>query len=277
MKIFKKIVSMICVFILTIMVTNASVNTKNGLLVSGKADELVTRQRITNQLTDSYQKEDKNIKDIKVTLGNLQYHINVPVLSQSSLNYAYNKHYDLDNGDLLYADNSCSIVASTSIIKYYETDAYEYKYTPTELFIKLYRDSRVKSWTSSGNGTIGTYHDNIVNHGFKNIVGSKNKAENKWYDTTSRIISTLKNKQPLMFTLPNHAVVATGFMDVTITYKTSETTGMLWWKKTTEVSKTKTEKYIEVMNGWGYHSYMRANQISNVFNGNITTNIKVND
>ncbi|NLK12931.1 MAG: hypothetical protein GX312_04970 [Candidatus Phytoplasma sp.] len=44
-----------------------------------------------------------------------------------------------------------------------------------------------------------------------------------------------------------------------------------------QVTKSHIEEYIEVMNVWGYHSYINASMISNVFNGNITTPIKIND
>ena len=279
MRVFKRSILLFCTLILTFSIISTSIQTKSMLFGSGKADDLVSYYGISNQVTKKYQDKDKNITNIKVTLDTIEHQVKVPVLSQSHLNYAYNMAYDLYNkpDDSNYADNSCSVVASTCIIKYYETEKYNQKMDATSLFIKLYRDITLKGWTSATNGTIGTKHDNIVNHGFKNIVGSKNVAENKWYDTKERIENNLKKGNPLMFTLPDHAVVATGLLKAHVTYTTKETTGILWWKKTTTVTKSHIEEYIEVMNGWGYHSYINASMISNVFNGNITTPIKIND
>ncbi|MDO9629336.1 MAG: hypothetical protein Q7I99_05485 [Acholeplasmataceae bacterium] len=215
----------------------------------------------------------------------MEYNLPVVNFSQST----FNTHFLNTYGTTI--SGTCTIVAATEIINYYGTvkndiqvynrsvrspGLLNYVYSignqPEDVFSAIFRMSRNNLYITNTSGTLNTVHDNILQYSF-NMFDSNNTIANT-YTLVDNIKSETKNGRPVMFNVSNHTMVARGYVSFLVSY--TETTGILWWKKTNHYYNQ--VDYIIVDHGWSssLYGYYPASQLPNqnfLYNAQLITEV----
>lgn len=279
----KKLTIRFGIFFLTALITSTILLGSSNKFVSANTgdsgDIIFSSSSIISEIEDNYSNKD-NLTVSRIAIdyeyygGYYGYY--VPIYekkldtldySQTSLNSYYN--ITIPNSNI---GGTCTFVATTSIMEYYsrvksefqfnqtyskvisvpgtyQTYDYTYSYnvqSDMDAFIAVYQLADLQGKIRANNGgTLSTSHAGILWDSYS-FFGSNNTATGKLnvFDT---VVSETNAGRPILFNVSNHTMVATGYKKYQVSY--TETTGILWWKKTVTVNET--EGVLVVNDGWG--------------------------
>lgn len=257
----------------------------------GSSSDIVDRlYEVPGKIADRYSNKDNvSVSPIAIYYNNYGgYEVPVYETKLSTHNYIqetlrlhYNALFDSD------ISGFCTIVATTALIEYYERVMGEVSFGSTytynegdysisryvgdykDAFVGIYRVADSLNYILPNNGgTLSYNHDEIVTASFDYFDSSKEGSPN-YSNIFSKIISETNAGRPMLLNMTNHTVLVAGYRKYQVNY--TETTGILWWKKT--VNKYAIEGVVIINEGnpsyteYSYYLEMDIPNINVIANG----------